>query len=869
MVELPTGTITFLFTDIEGSTKLLQELGDRYREVQEAHFEVLRRAIAEGEGHEIRTEGDAFFAVFASAAGAVRAAVAAQRGLAQRDWPHGRPLRIRIGMHTGEGKLGGDDYLGLDVNRAARIAAAGHGGQVVLSDTTRALVAHDLPEGVTLRDLGDHRLKDLEHPEHLHDLVIEDLDSEFPVLKTLDARPNNLPTALTSFVGREREIDDVQKALSGARLVTLTGPGGTGKTRTALEVAARALVDFADGAFFVDLSPIADPALVPSAIATVLGAKEEPGGTTLDAAKTHLAEKELLLVLDNFEQIVEAAPAVDEILHAAPKVKVLVTSRNVLHIPGEREFPVPPLELPDPADLPDLETLSQYEAVALFIDRARAVRPDFEVTNESAPAVAEICARLDGLPLAIELAASRVRSLSPQEILPRLEQRLALLTTKAPSLPERQRTLRGAIDWSHELLDDGERALFARLSVFAGGSTVDAAEAVAGGDADVLDGLASLLEKSLLRRTETAGGETRFAMLETIREFARERLDEDPDAKATARRHAEFFVAFAQEAEPHLEAEDQAQWLDRCEREHDNIRTALRWAIDSGELTLAESMAAPLWRFWQQRGHLREGRRWLDEILAMPGEADATRAAALSAAGSVAYWQSDWDAMKRHYADALATYQEIGDRRGEMLARYNSAFIPMMAEGDADEAYAQFEKVLKIARELGDLRIIGRASGAMAYSSFMKSDYEAAIGPLEESMEFSRRAGDQFHVGDSLQSMGQVYRMMGDLPGARRYYHQALDLHEEVGNLPMIVAVLHMLSATASAEGDHQRAARLWGAAEAAWDEVGGGAPHPLMRLGDPVAAAEEALGRETVGELLAEGRAMDLEKAVAYARES
>jgi predicted ATPase len=702
-------------------------------------------------------------------------------------------------------------------------------------------------------------------------LVIAGLESEFPALKSLDARPNNLPTALTSFVGRDREIAELEKLLPKSRLITLTGPGGTGKTRLALEMATRSLTDFRDGAFFVDLSPVADPALVPSAIATALGAQEETEGTPLDRVRDHLADKELLLWVDNFEHVTDALPAVGEILRATPSVKVLVTSRIALRLPGEQEFPVPPLLLPDPASLPDLASLSQFEAVALFVDRARGVRPDFEVTNESAPAVAEICARLDGLPLAIELAASRVRLLSPQEILPRLERRLALLISRSPHVAERQRTLRGAIAWSYDVLDEPERRLFAQMSAFAGGATVDAVQAVIApnGATDALERLSSLVEKSLLRRTESAAGESRFTMLETIREFAAERLEEE-GAQETTRRHGEFFLTFAEEAGPHLTAQDQAGWLDRCEREHDNIRTALRWAIDSRKSEIALRIGAALWRFWQQRGHLREASRWLDEALAIPGAPrDSTRAEALIAAGGLAYWRKDYLKTERHYTEALEIYRLLGDRRGEMHALYNAAFIPLMTEGDTDRAIALNEEVRSLARELGDRAMVGQASGAIGYARFIEGDYEGAAPPLEESLALSRELGDLFHEADDLVSLGQVNRMSGAFDRAWRYYSEGLVLLRQAGNLPMIVSVLQQLSALSAAEGNHEKAARLWGAASAAEERIGGAAPRTLSRVGDPAAEAAKALGRDAVEALVAEGRAMDLEKALAYALES
>jgi predicted ATPase/class 3 adenylate cyclase len=872
MRALPTGTVTFLFTDIEGSTRLLEELGERYRAVQDDHFRLMRAAIAEGEGAEIRTEGDAFFVVFHTAPQAVQAAVAAQRALADHHWPHGEPLRVRIGLHTGEGILGGDDYLGIDVNRAARIAAAGHGGQVVLSEATRALAEASLPAGVSLRDLGRHRLKDLARPERLYQLVIDGLPAEFPALKTLDARPNNLPAQLTSFVGREEAIATVKALLADARLLTLTGPGGTGKTRLALQVAAEVLADFADGAFFVDLSAITDPGVVPSEIAGALGMAEEPGRPIVESLKDHLRDRELLLVLDNFEQVPDAAPAVLGLVEAAPKLKVLITSRAALHLYGEREIPVPPLLLPDPAHLPDLTSLSQYEAVALFIERAAAVRPDFAVTNENAPAVAELCVRLDGLPLAIELAASRVNLLSPQTILARLEQRLPLLATTARNVPERQRTLRGAIDWSYDLLDEPERRLLARHSVFAGGATVEAVEAVAnpGGDlgVDALEGLASLVDKSLLRRTETAGGEGRFGMLETIKEYAGDRLAESFDAADTARRHAEFFVALVEEAEPHLTTAEQVTWLDRCEREHDNIRAVLRRSLKGGDPQTGLRIVAALWRFWQQRGHLREGLQWAEDILAMTSDPPTpARARAHSAAGGLAYWLSDMEKTARHYEAGAAIARELGDRRLTMEATYNLGFIPLASE-DPESARPLFQDALAIARELDDPEWIVPMMGDLAFvEGVATGNYAEAIPLLEEAIEMARKLGHRFRLADDLTALGRAYVMTGDLDGARRVLREGLGLLVEDENLPLIVTSIFFYAALAGAEGRHERATRLWAAADELRESIGG-APSAVMKLEDPTGAARKAIGDEAVDRAVAEGRAMDLDKAVAYAME-
>jgi predicted ATPase/class 3 adenylate cyclase len=615
--NLPLGTVTFLFTDIEGSTQLLRALGEDYRDVLERHATIVRQALAEHDGVEVGTEGDAFFAVFQSAPNAVAAAVSIQRSLAQEHWPKGQSLRVRIGLHTGEGRLGGDNYIGLDVHRAARIGAAGHGGQVLLSAPTRLLVETALPDGVAVRDLGIHRLKDLDQPEHLTQLLVNHLDQEFPAIRTLEI-PSNLPTELTSFVGRRRAVDEASALLATTRLLTLTGPGGTGKTRLALHIASRMRPAYRDGVFFVDLAPLTDPALVGATVAHGLGLSEQAKRSIMDLLEEHLESQEALLVLDNFEHLLAAAGVIDGLLAAASRLKLLVTSRWSLKLYGEQEFPVPPLDLPDPGAVGELERMSEYEAVALFIQRARAVRPEFRLTSENAPAVAEICVRLDGLPLAIELAASRVALLEPGEILARLEERLTLLSG-ARNLPDRQRTLRGAIDWSYELLEAPLKRLFCRLAIFSGGCTLDAVEAICNPDGglgiDTIDAMAGLVDQNLVRRT-AQGGETRFDMLETIREYARERLEAN-GIDPVSHRHVTYFTSLALSGEQHFLGPGQISWLDRFEREHDNVRAALSRAVDTRHIEEALQLAAAMWRFWFQRGYLREGRARLEQLIAL------------------------------------------------------------------------------------------------------------------------------------------------------------------------------------------------------------------------------------------------------------
>ncbi|MGH2555026.1 MAG: adenylate/guanylate cyclase domain-containing protein [Actinomycetota bacterium] len=874
MRALPTGTVTFLFTDIEGSTRLLQELGsDRYDRVQDEHAAILRLAIEAGEGVEIRTEGDSFFAVFPTPAGALRAAVAAQRDLAAHPWPEGATISVRIGLHTGEGRLGGDDYVGIDVNRAARIAGAGHGGQVLISDATRGLVEHDLPDGVRVRDLGDHRLKDIAHPEQLFDLVIDGLPTDFPSLKTLDARPNNLPLQLTSFIGRDAEINEIVRLLDEHRLVTLTGPGGTGKTRLALAVATEVLPRFGDGAFFVDLAPIADPGQVCPAICQALEVREEPGSEVIDTMVNRLAGRELLLLLDNFEHLLEAAPLVDDVMGRVAEVSVLVTSRAPLSLYGEQEHDVPPLALPDPDHLPEPEALSRYEAVELFVERARTAKPNFEITQNNAPAVAEICARLDGLPLAIELAASRIKILSPAAILARLEHRLELLTASARNLPERQRTLRGAIEWSYELLDEPERRLIARLSVFSGGADLHAAEAVANPDGDlgmeILDGLASLLDNSLLRQIETASEEPRFGLLETIREYAGERLDAEFDAEATRRRHAEHFMALAEEAEPHFLAEDAPEWLDRIDLEHDNLLEALGWAVEAGEAERGMQAGASLWRFWQMRGQLAVGRLWLDRLLAVPGGRTPARAKAHSAAGSVAYWQADAEDTERHYREALAIYRELGDRPGIAQATYDLAFVPVTRGTGFEESGRLLQSAIDLFQEVGDEDGAARAKGDLGFFLMMTGDPRASLPLMEESLSRSRDRGDMIRVMDDSLRVAEAYRILGRHDDARRGQLESLAIAERAGIPGGIAAVLQIMASVEMDQNRHVRAMRLFGAGEAIAEPLEGGFESTPFHFADPVGEARRAIGDEATDHALGEGRAMSREEAVAYARSS
>jgi predicted ATPase/class 3 adenylate cyclase len=865
--RLPAGTVTFLFTDLEGSTRLVRMLGSRWQEVIEEHNRLMRDAIRKAGGVDLRTEGDAVFAVFESAPAAVSAAVMAQLAIASASWPE--PVRVRMGLHTGEGVLGGDDYVGLDVHRAARIAGAGHGGQVLLSASTRALVEHALPAGVTLRGLGRHRLKDLPHPEELHQLVIDELPSEFPPPKTLEV-PTNLPTPLTSFVGRDRELRRIKELLREVRLLTLTGAGGCGKTRLAIEAAGGLLPSFSDGVYFVELALITDPGLVPSTIARSLGVREEPTRPIRESLEDALRDRETLLVLDNFEQILRAAPVITELMRASPRLKALVTSRAALHLSGEHELPVPPLRMPDAADLRPGEGLTEFEAVALFAQRAAAVAPDFAVTDQNAAAVAEVCARLDGLPLAIELAASRAKLLSPSDMLDRLQHRLALLTGGAQDLPARQRTLRETIAWSYDLLEPAEQTLFARLATFVGGWTIEAAETVANPDGelgvDTLDALGSLVDNSLVRN-EAGQGELRFGMLETIREFGTDVLLEAGGADQTRRRHVSYFLAMAEAAEPELTGRDRG-WLERLEREHDNLRAALRWLIDTGEPEPGLRMTGALWRFWLMRDHLAEGRRWTDEILALPAAVARTagRARALSAAGSLAYWLRDPESVQDPYEESLAISRELGDRRGEADGAYNLAFAHQLV-GDIRTAEELHRRAAEIYTELGDEINLAFANVALAMAAFQRGDLQAPRALIDGAQRTFRSAGHLWGIALTSGLVAALALREKDYERARPAAIESLDANRTLRHKLGISVSIQALALLAMYEGRSEDGARLAGAMDLIREGASGEAPPVVVGLEDPREAARAFLAEDRIAELWEEGRAMSLDQAIALAR--
>jgi len=867
MDALPSGTVTFLFTDVEGSTLLLERLGPDWGATLDAHHGLLRAAIEGAGGQQVNTSGDAVFAVFARPPDAVAAAVAVQRALAAKEWPEGVRLRVRMGLHTGAAERAGRDYAGLDVHRAARISAAASGGQVLLSSATRLLAERDLPEGVRLRDLGEHRLKDLPRPEHLHQLCIEGLPAEFPPPRTLDAWRDTLPAQPTSFVGREREVAEALALLEGTRALTLTGPGGTGKTRLALRIAAESSEAFRDGVVFVALSALEDPSLVAPTVAAALGVQEEAGRPILTSLAERLAGMEVLLVLDNYEQLLPAAALVGELLATGPGVRILVTSRAPLRVAWEREYEVSPLALPDPAAAATLEELATSEAVALFVERARAIDPGFALTHENAGAVARICAALDGLPLAIELAAARTRLLSPPAILERLGTCLPLLTGGPRDSPARQRTLRGAIEWSYDLLEPDNQAMFDRLAVFAGEWSLEAAQAVCSpGGADALDALDALVEQSLVRPLGDGSPEPRFRMLQTIREYAQERLAASGDEPELRARHARFFLALAQAARPELTGPHQNAWLDRLGHEQDNLRAALRWAVEGGNVETGLLIAAAIWRFWQLRDHLAEGEARLTELLADPSASAApARAAGATALASVLYWQGDYAGARERYEEGLALQVALGDEAGAADVRSSLGWLAA-ATADWPAARRCFEEAAESARARGDRTALGYALQGVGMSALRDGDRPAARAALEEAVALLRASGDTFGLANALYDHGRMLVTEGDHDEGRESLLESLRRHAAAGDLSGIAFVLDALSEIALEEGRGERSVRLAAAADGMRESLGARAPSSIIGEWDARAAVRGLIPQGVVAEAWAEGRTMGLERVLTYA---
>jgi predicted ATPase/class 3 adenylate cyclase len=814
-VELPTGTVTLLFTDIEGSTRLLERLRDRYVEVLAAHRRLLRAAFAQFDGHEVSTEGDAFFVAFTKASDAVAAAVAGQRAIASRPWPDGATLRVRMGMHTGEPIVVADSYAGLDVHRAARICSAAHGGQVLLSQATRELLGSELPREVGLRDLGEHRLKDLTRPQRLVQLVIPDLPSEFPSPRTLGAHPMGLPTQLSGFVGRQRELAEVRVLAQRdeVRLLTLTGPGGTGKTRLAIQVAAELVEAFPDGVVFVELATVNDPRVVVSTIAQGLGLRQAAGQSLLESLTQHVGDRRLLLVIDNFEQILGAAPLLVHLLAACRRLKVLVTSRAALHVSGEHSYPVPPMSLPGEKDTKGRYDVASSEAVRLFVERAQAVNPSFAVTDANAPVLVEICRRLDGLPLAIELAAARSRLLPPQALLARLECRLELLKDGARDLPARQQTLRATIDWSYELLEPGEQTLFARLAGFAGGCTLQAAEVACNpdGDLDVLTGIDALADKNLLQPREGPDGDPRLLLLETVREYGLERLAERGEADGAARRHADYYLGLAEQAELEVLGPRQGAWYDRLDADLDNFRAALTWSLTHHDIETAGRLAGALMAWWVSRGRASEGLRWLDA--ALEHRASVSQPVLAKALFAKAYLLLQ--AGARHgranmlVEESLSLFRKLGDISWTVRAVTVLGWAAMRA-GEFDRGLALREQAVELARDGAGDWDLALALGNLGLSLLRVDKHAGAQVALEESLALLRALGDDEGIALGLYGLGILALGAGDHKRAWSLLEEGLGLARKIGHLPGAANLLAGLGVVALDNNDFGLAATLF-----------------------------------------------------------
>jgi predicted ATPase/class 3 adenylate cyclase len=852
----PTGTVTLLFTDIEGSTRLLAAVGvERYEHALDQHRSLLRQAFAPHGAYEVSARGDALFVAFHRARDAVHAAVAGQRALAELVVDDGQRVHVRMGVHTSEVTATGSDYVGIGVHRAARIAAAGHGQQIVVSQTTRELLEGE--SSVSWRDLGEHSLKDFSAPQRLYQVVDPRLPQDFAPLRTASVRGSHLPIPLTPLVGRDEALETIVTLArnSGVRLITLTGPGGTGKTRLALQAARQLAVEFEGDAHFVPLHAIRGAELVLPAIAQALGVSEAAG----QSLTAYLATRQVLLVLDNFEQVVDGADVIAALLSQTTRLKLIVTSRESLHVSGERVFPVPPLALPTVDDVDALD-VTEYPAVRLFVDRAQAVQPDFRVTDTNARAVAELCVRLDGLPLAIELAAARAPILSVESMLKRLRNPLQLLTGGARDLPRRQQTLRDTIAWGHDLLQVDERALFARLSVFSGGFTLDAAEAVCDAGMDVL---AALVDASMVVRH----GE-RFAMMETIREFARERLAELPDGDAWLNRHAAHFDALAERCYAGRLHHDK-EGLGELQSEHDNLRAALD-RLHATDSTRALRLAGALGWFWHLRSHLMEGRAQLRRALAARTEDQDARTRALAAAGELAAWSGDLTAARPLIEEAVAQWRAQGK-----LEDVASALIELgwgCFNGGSDEARPLMEEGFRLMQAVGDPLRMNRARVGLLQVLVSVGELEIVEPMATEALRIAVATADLRSEHFAHHFLADTSLMRGDFATALPRYRRALSMAVELGDRSETAIEIQGVAMALAGGGHADAALRLAGAAAAEFEALAidfSGIVFWTTLLNRHFASARRTLGETAANLAWDDGRRMGFNAATAFALRS
>ncbi len=871
--SLPTGTVTFLFTDIEDSAGLAQQHPDELPSLLARHHAILRQSIETHHGHVFRIAGDAFCAAFSTAADALQAALNAQRQLQKADW-HPGLLKVRMGVHTGPAQTeriqdATDVYSGyLTLTRAQRVMSAAHGGQVLISSATAELLRGDLPESAGLRDMGEHRLKGLQEPERLWQLTAPDLLSEFPAPRSRMAMPNNLPVQLTSFIGRAREMVRTKELLANARLLTLIGPGGTGKTRLSLQLAAEILPEYTDGVWLVELAPLTDPALVLQAIAATLCLREIPGISLKNSLTHYLRAKRLLLILDNCEHLVEScALLADHLLRNCTELKILASSREPLGIAGETIYRVPPLALPD-SDGFALEMLLRSGAVQLFVERAIATRPNFGLNQHNAHAVVQICQRLDGIPLALELAAARVGMLTPQQIAERLDDRFRLLTGGSRTAVPRQQTLRSLIDWSYDLLSEAERKLFCQLSVFVGGWSLEAAEAICP-ELDVLALLAELIHKSLVV-TDESGDEaaTRFRMLETIRQYAREKLEDIWGTEEISGRHARFFARLAEEAEPHLNGGPKnILWLQRMESEHGNLRAALDWCLSNGDQPLAAQLAGSLTFFWVRQDHHSEGRNYLERVLEMNDQATAlVKAKLFLSAGVLAYFRQELEASFAAYQKAANLYRGEDDpgSLGTTLVFYGGT-LGMIYPSRYPEAVSLCDEGLGILRKIDDKPRIAQGLNFMGEMARMHGDYEKAESVYEECLLSAREIGDLRREMMMFQNLGFVAVHKADYERAETLCYQGIQLALQINSAVQFAETSMVLAGVYAGLHHPEKGALLIGAAEALLESSGIVLqPADKFEIDQYKSDLRKLLGETAYEEAALEGSQMTLEEVVA-----
>jgi predicted ATPase/class 3 adenylate cyclase len=819
----PSGHVTFLFTDIERSSHLWEMHPQAMGRSLSVHDELMRAVFEEHRGHVFKTIGDAFCVAFNYALDAAEAAVEAQRQLLAATWEETGPLKVRMALHSGEAQERDGDYFGQTLNRVARILATGHGGQTLLSHVTAENVNDALPREITLRDLGERRLKDLSKPERIFQIVTKDLPSEFPPLRSLEVMPNNLPAQVTTFVGRTREMAELKRIVGTTRLVTLTGPGGTGKTRLSLQVAAEVLDRYPHGVWLIELATVSDRDALLEMVANTVDVRLETGRPPLETLVHALQSRGMLLVLDNCEHLVaHCAELATVLLQRCPQLSILASSREPLRIAGEATWPVPSLAAPDlrsEEQKPSFETLAELESVQLFAERAMAARPDFVLTEANAALVAQICWRLDGIPLAIELAAARVKMLTLAQILARLDDRFHLLSGGSRTALPRQQTLGALIDWSYDLLSEPEKTLFRRLAVFVAGRTIEMAEEVCAGDGlerrEIFELLSALVDKSLVTTETGPEGESRYTMLESLWDYADNKMAEQGETATYRDKHLDYFVKFAELAEPQLEGPDQQAWLEKLSAEHHNLNFALQWSLETpGGLERGLRLAGALERYWEVRSYLTEGREHYESLLTKADESipPAVLAKAQANAGRLAWCQDHDKPAIGHFIAALENYEKLGMLQ---MQGYVNCFLGFTQRNLGNLALARehFDRALTIAEKGRFQRVTATARSGLGSLAADEGNLLLGRQLKEESLATHRRAGDRWIVGLIAWTLGKVCVTLGDHGAARAYLRESLLTSRELGNKWAVPYALEAIADICLREDRATKAVQLYGAA--------------------------------------------------------